>query len=89
MVIQATEDDRRSTLIAVADQVHLSRESVRRLRNQNGYHYYQCAPMPRLTETAKERRLAFAQAQIANHDALPVIFTDESMVAQDLNLGAI
>jgi hypothetical protein len=89
IVIRATEEDRRSTLIEMATIAETWREMARRIRHQNGDHYYECVPVPRLSPEAQMTRVTFAQNQVANHDGLPIIFTDESMVAQDLDRGGI
>jgi hypothetical protein len=87
--IEETRADRRSPLRVVGPRVGASRETVRLIRHRQGYHYYDCVPVPRLKRESKGRRVAFAERQIKNNDDLPIIFTDESMVAQDLNLGGI
>jgi hypothetical protein len=89
MVIRSTIENRRSTIVEIGKAVQMSPESVRRIRHSKGYHYYQCIPVPRLTAEAKRKRVDFALAQVENDNDLPIIFTDESMVAQDLNLGCL
>jgi hypothetical protein len=89
IVLQETQADRRSTLVDVASAAGTSRETARGIRHENGYHYYESVAVPRLSAENKRARVAFAEAQIAQHDRLPIIFTDESMVAQNLNKGGI
>jgi hypothetical protein len=89
IVTQATEHDRRSTVVEVATAAAISRETARRIRHQHGYHYYECVAVPRLTADAKRTRIAFAEGQLGNDDHLPIIFTDECMVAQDFDKGGL
>jgi hypothetical protein len=89
MVIRTTVENRRSTVIEVAKATQMSSETARQIRHSNGYHYFHCVPVPRLTIEAKMKRVAFSLEQVARGDDIPIIFTDESMVAQDLNVGCI
>jgi hypothetical protein len=86
-VIDATLADRRSTVVQAGQAASISRETARRIRHREGYHYYLCIPIPRLTDHAKSTRVAFAGWEVRNPDSRVIIFTDESMVAQDLNMG--
>jgi hypothetical protein len=88
-VIELTLANRRSTVVQVGAQAGISRETARLIRHRQGYHYYMCIPIPRLTEHAKTTRVAFADFERTNPDNRVIIFTDESMVAQDLNMGGI
>jgi transposase len=88
-VVQLTLANRRSTVIQVGTQAGISRETARLIRHRMGYHYYMCIPVPRLTEHARQTRVAFAEWEANNPDTRLIIFTDESMVAQDLNMGGI
>jgi hypothetical protein len=89
LIIDATLADRRSSVRGVANQVGFSPETVRRVRHRENYHYYAFVPVPPLDASAKERRIQFFQVELARTDGLPIIFTDESMLRQDLNLGGI
>jgi transposase len=88
-VIEETQADRRSPVRAVALHAHMSREAARQIRHQNGYNYCSCVAVPRLTAEARQKREEFAGQQVANDDGPPIIFSDESMIAQDLNRGGI
>jgi hypothetical protein len=59
------------------------------VRYHENYHYHASVPVPPLDAAAKERRIQFCQHELARTDGLPIIFIDESMVRQDLNLGGI
>jgi hypothetical protein len=56
-----------------------------------GYHFYDSVPVPPLGANARQPRVQFCQEQLAREDfdLKPIIFTDESTVHQDLNLGGI
>jgi hypothetical protein len=87
--IEETEGNHRSLLREVAVTAQMSREWVRSIRHQSHDHAYGSIVVPRLTPEAMQARGAFAQLQVGNDDGLPIIFTDESMMVQDLNLGGI
>jgi hypothetical protein len=67
----------------------LSHKSVRAMRHRNGFHHYESIPIQSLQPRDKELRKRCCEGQLWRHDRLPVIFTDESSVAQDLNKGDI
>jgi hypothetical protein len=89
LIIDATLADRRSSVRGVADQVGFSPETVKRVRHRENYHYYASVAVPPLDVAAKERGIQFCQSELARPDGLPITFTDDSMVRQDLNLGGI
>jgi hypothetical protein len=72
-----------------APDARISRETIRKIRHQHGYHYYDSVAVPPLSSEAKARRVAFANQRLAEALKRPVIFTDESTVMQDLNIGGI
>jgi hypothetical protein len=59
------------------------------IRHENKFHYYDSIPVMPLGAAAKANRMAFCRQQLARADELPVIFTDQSMICQDLNKGGI
>jgi hypothetical protein len=59
-VINATLADRGSTVVQAGQAAGISRETARRIRHREGYHYYLCIPIPRLTDHAKQTRIQFA-----------------------------
>jgi hypothetical protein len=69
--------------------MELSRESVRAIRHRNWFHYYDSIPIQSLQLQGKELRRIFCEGQLQRDDRLPIIFTDESTVAQDMNQGRI
>jgi hypothetical protein len=87
-VIELVLANHRSTVIQVGAQACISRETARLIRHRQGYHYDMCIPRLRLTEHAKTTRVAFANREPNNPDNRVIILTDESMAAQDLNIGA-
>jgi hypothetical protein len=88
-VVGLTLANRRSTVRQVGIQAGISCETARRVRHKQGDHFYMCIPVPRLSEQAKLTRVAFAEGELNSPDNRVIIFTDESMVAQDLNIGGI
>jgi hypothetical protein len=46
----------------------ISRESIRMIRHEMGYHFYDTIPVPPLTQDVKRRRVAFCLAQLARDD---------------------
>jgi hypothetical protein len=88
-VIDATIADRRLPVRPLAIALQLSRESVRQIRHKYGYHYYDSIPVPPLTAEAMANRAAFCQAQLARTDDVPIVFTDESTITQNLGLGGL
>jgi hypothetical protein len=89
VVIQATEEDRHSSLLEAAAAGSVSRETARRIRHGHADHDYEYVAVPRLTADAKRTGVMFAEDQLANNDHHPIIFTDESLVAQDLDKGGL
>jgi hypothetical protein len=64
---------------AVVSAISLSRESIRTIRYELGYHFYDSIPIPPLSQDAKRRCIDFHLAQHARTDfhLCPIIFTDE------------
>jgi hypothetical protein len=69
----------------------ISRETVRHLRYKMCDHFYDSVPVPPLGADARQQRVQFCQKQLVrdDFDLKSIIFTDESTVHQDLNLGGI
>jgi transposase len=88
-LVAGTESDRRSSVREMSGNVGMSHESVRKTRHANGLHYYNSTPVPPLSDQAKAQRVKFCQDRLQSNDDLPIIFTDESTVGQDMNKGGI
>jgi hypothetical protein len=90
-IVSATESDRRLSVRKAAkrDDVQVSASSVRTQRRKSGFGFYKTVPVPPLTPKRKATRIAFCKYQDEHWDDPLPIFTDESMVVQDPNLGGI
>jgi transposase len=90
-IVAATEEDHRLSLrkTAARDDVQVSPSSVRVQRRKKGYGFYRSIPVPPLTPRRRQTRVQFCKWQDEHWTGCPIIFTDESMVAQDLNQGGL
>jgi hypothetical protein len=90
-IVEKLLRDPRLSIRADARVGEITRETVRHLRHKIGYHFYDSVPVPPLGADARHQRVQFCQEQLArdDFDLKPVIFTDESTVHQDLNLGGL
>jgi transposase len=90
-IVSATESDRHLSVrkAAVRDDVQVSASSVRTQRRKSGFGFYKTIPVPPLTPKRKVTRVAFCKWQDGHWNDPVIIFTDESMVAQNLDLGGI
>jgi hypothetical protein len=90
-IISATVSNRRLSLRKAAkrDDVQVSASSVRTQRRKSGFGFYKTVPIPPLTKKRKAIRIAFCTYQDEHWNDPVTIFTEESMVVQDLNLGGI
>jgi transposase len=76
-------------LKAFNDAFSVSRETVRKIRHEQGYHYYDTIPMPGLGPITRANRVEFCRRYLADPNPLPIVFTDESMICQNLKRGGI
>jgi hypothetical protein len=83
--------DPRLSIKADARIQDISRETVRHLLHKIGYLFYDSVPVPPLDADARQQRVQFCQEQLArdDFDLKPILFTGESTVHQDLNLGGL
>jgi transposase len=75
----------------VAGKVKISPTSVRCKRLLEQFHFYKTIPVTPISDDARGVRVAFTRARIAYplHLDPATVFTDESMVGQDMNRGGI
>jgi transposase len=66
---------------------NLSHETIRMIRHDLGYHFYQQIVATRLTTTHKEKRILFTQKVLSGVYNGPIVFTDESLIEMNLELG--
>jgi hypothetical protein len=104
-VLDVTAANRRSTIRAVATQdipreanddnqnanpvSTIGRETVRLIRHQNHFHFYDSIPVPPMTALHKVNRVNFCKTMLADLHPLPIVFTDESSVCRNMNLGGV
>jgi hypothetical protein len=88
-IISKTQEGRRSTIRGIQEITTLSRELVRQIRHENHYHFYDQIPVPPLDDPAKLKRIAFCKSVLNHNLNIPIVFTDESMIIQDLKQGGI
>jgi hypothetical protein len=74
---------------AGATTVGFSREIVKLIRHEKGYHFYDSIPVPLLDRAVKRWRLIFCLEKLRRLDINNsfIVFTDERTITQDLNLG--
>jgi len=81
-----TLQDPSMTLIELSKKVDISRESVRKIRKEQGFRWISYVSRVPLTEKHREGRCYFAQYIIDHPEIVPnIAFTDESMVALDFS----
>jgi hypothetical protein len=88
-VIAETERDRRLGIRDGGAKAGISRESCRLARHDGGVHFYKTIPVPPLDDEHKQARVRFCHERCHCTRGFPTVFTDESMIAQDLNKGGI
>jgi hypothetical protein len=90
-VVAATVRDRRSSLrvVAAMDEVRISPSSVRTQRRKEGFRFYKSIPVPPLTPKRRITRVNFCRYWDEHWRPHANIFTDESMVAQNLDQGGV
>jgi transposase len=88
-LLEQMQNDRRFTLRAQSAQESLPVTKLWELRHNNGYHFYKEVTVSPLSDQAKQDRLAFCLREVTTPFDLPIIFTDESTVEQDLRKGGI
>ena len=87
-VIKGVEDDPFLPLIAQSKQFDLSHDSIRKIRHEFKYYYYDMTPVPPLTPLHIQKRIDYCN-YILNNPNLTIVFTDESTICQDLAHGGI
>jgi transposase len=88
-IVNQTREDPRSSIRSLEKQNPLGRETIRKMRHDNGLHYYKCEPITSLTPTHELNRMKFCEEILNFEHQPPIIFTDESTVVVDLNIGGI
>jgi hypothetical protein len=61
--------------------------AVRVQSHAQGIHFYKTITLPPLRSEAREAPPKFCQERLADDTGFPMVFTDKSMVGQDMNKG--
>jgi hypothetical protein len=88
-IVRAIILDRRLPVRPLGIAMSISREGVHLLRHKSRFHFYDSIPVPPLIPDAMRARVLFCQAELARDNNLHVVFTDESTVTQNTDLGGI
>jgi hypothetical protein len=89
-------DDRNDTTadphLSIRDAARIAQvspETARKIRHKEKFQYYASCPVPPLKPAAKAKRVAFCEQELKREDGRRIIFTDESMIAQNMNKGGV
>ena len=77
------------TLRDQANNLNLSHETIRKYRHEQKYHYFKIKDMPPLDDKHKKARIEYCDYILQNQSMIPIIFTDESMIEQNLHKKGI